>query len=141
MIIVPFKAEHMKQIVEQDATACLSAHLTFAHILAMEQSPWSFTGVADGKVVGCAGVVEHWPGRGEAWAALDQGCGRHMTAITRAVRRFFDACPMPRVEIIVGASFDAGHRWAKMLGFERQSCEMAGYLPTGEAAVMYARVR
>ena len=142
MIVTQFKAEHLRKIIEQDATARLGEFIRPDHIEALERSQYSFTGMTGaGRVIGCAGVVEHWPGRGEAWAALDRDCGRQMIAITKTAKRFFEVCPIRRIEIIVGASFDAGHRWAKMLGFEIQSREMAAYLPTGEAAVMYARVR
>jgi hypothetical protein len=142
MIVVPFEAQHMRQMAEQDATASLSAHIRPDHMDALARSPWSFTGIVDGRVIGCAGVISFWPGRGEAWAALDRSCGRHMVTITKTARRFFEACPLNRIECIVAAGFQEGHRWAQMLGFVLQTpLPMEKYLPTGEAAFMYARVR
>ena len=140
MKIVPYRAEHMKQLTEQEATASLSAYLRPEHYEALERSEYAFTGIANDRVIGCAGVVTHWPGRGEAWAALYQACGRHMPAIHMAARRFFTVCPLRRVEAIVGTSFTAGHRRARMLGFEVEAPLLRAYLPTGEDAVMYARV-
>lgn len=141
MIIVPFEAQHLRQMTEQDATARLSAHLRVDHMEALERSEHSFTGLANGRVIGCAGVVRYWPGRGEAWAALDRDAGRHLTAITKAARRFFEVCPYDRVECVVADGFPEGHRWAQLLGFALQTpLPQEKYLPTGEAAFLYARV-
>jgi hypothetical protein len=43
------------------------------------------------------------------------------------------------VELTVLKHFAAGHRWAKMLGFEIEAPLMRGYNPDGTDSVGYAR--
>lgn len=139
--VVRFKAEHLSQLMEQEATQYLRAYLTPAHIAALEQSPHSMTGLADGRVVICGGVVEYWPNRGEAWAIIDQNCKEHFTAIHNAVKRFFEVCPLRRIEAAVDIGFEAGHRWMRLLGFELEAPVLRAYRPEGGDCSLYARVK
>jgi len=94
-----------------------------------------------GEVVMCAGIIEIWPGRAECWAIPNKGFAKEFTAIHRWVRDLLDAAPFNRIEAAVEASFENGHRWANMLGFEKESDTMRQYFPDGADAVLYARVK
>jgi hypothetical protein len=139
--IVKFKAEHLEKMTEQKAMSYLREHLTTEHFQAAEQSPWAYSIIKDGVTLLCAGVVSHWDGRGEAWAFLNQSCKFDFLAIHRAVSRFLDVCPLNRIDATVDATFDEGHRWVKMLGFDCEAPLMKSYLPGGRDASLYARVR
>jgi len=66
--------------------------------------------------------------------------GQDFVKIHRAALRYFDVTEFKRVEAFVDANFDAGHRWIKMLGFEREGY-MRSFTPEGNDAVLYARIR
>jgi hypothetical protein len=140
--VVKFKAEHLEQLNEQQATAYLLAHVKPEHTAVMENSAYSFTGISEhGRVVVCAGVVELYQGRGEAWAILDANCKREFLSIHNAVKRFLEVSPVRRVEAVVDEEFAPGHRWVQMLGFELEAPRMRAYRPGGENCALYARVR
>lgn len=102
---------------------------------------YAWTALDDGEPMACAGVVEVWQGRAYAWALLSEHAGRHMLALTREIRFRLARLPFRRVEMAVDAGFDAGARWARMLGFRLETPEpMRGYLPHGHDAFLFARV-
>lgn len=97
---------------------------------------------ADGTVLALAGVAKLWDGRGGAWALLSAVAGRRMLLLTRSIRRYLDGLHYRRLEMYVDAQFVAGRRWAEMLGFVNETPEgMPGFLPNGNTAFMYGRVR
>lgn len=137
--VVSFEATHLYRMNVQGAQAPLRSQVSPMQARAVE-GPMSFTALADDRPVCCAGVVEYWPGRGEAWAFLADDCGREMRAVTAAVRRFLDVCPIRRVEAAVDVDFEPGHRWCRLLGFALEAPRMRAYLPNGGDCALYARV-
>jgi len=97
-----------------------------------------YTAREGGRIVCCAGLVNLWEGRASAWALLSADSGRCMISIHRAVAEFFDGCGIERVEAYVVPDFMPGHRWARMLGFEREGRMRA--FQRGQDMDMYARV-
>jgi len=59
--------------------------------------------------------------------------------ITRAARRFYEVCPLRRIEAEVACEHEQGRRWVEMLGFEREG-RMRSYW-AGKDFDLYARVR
>jgi hypothetical protein len=136
--VVPFKADHLERVQLLDVHAGFAVSADAA--AALEALP-SFTGLDGSRVLGCAGLIPLWPGRAQAWAYLDRGCGGSFVAIHREVSRFFDVCEYKRLEIIVRSDFPEAHRWARLLGFECEAPLMRAYLPCGSDAALYARVK
>lgn len=93
----------------------------------------------DGVALMCGGTLQHWPGRHMAWALFDKKAAPHMLAITRATKTFFDEV-QGRIEFTVRCDFAAGHKFAKLLGFEVETPLMRMYGPEGEDHVGYIRV-
>lgn len=98
----------------------------------------SWTAVVDGAPVVCAGTLKHWEGRHMAWAYLARESGPHMLWITREVKQRL-AAVSGRIEMTVLASFLAGHRWARLLGFEIETPLMRRYGPDRADHVGYVR--
>lgn len=136
-----FKAEHIAELLKQEAFDYLRPHLTDAALRSWENSSHAMTGFVDGAIVFCAGVRLYWPGRGESWAFLAPDCKSSMVAITRAVRRFLDVCPIRRIEASVECGFEQGHRWVKALGFQLEAERLRAFLPNGRDCALYARVQ
>lgn len=139
--IVKFIPQHWKDLDEQDATVGLRKYLTEGHISLAAESPYSYTALDGDRIIGCGGVVEYWPGRGEAWAFLSRNCKREFVQVHKAVKRFFELCPIARIEAIVDLGFPQATRWVEMLGFELEAPRMKKYTPDGHDYALYARVR
>lgn len=132
--LVPFEARHLSllrvqdnQRLEFDATA----------LSAVPGDRW--TAVVDGLPICCGGLVPIWPGRAYAWSVLDREAGPHMRRLTTAIRSLLDGTPWRRIEMAVDAEFEAGLRWARLLGFVPE-CLARSYLPTGRDAWVFVRL-
>ena len=141
MIIVPFKAEHLDELVVQPAQRHLDGWVANASFGALE-GPHAFSAFNDaGECVFCGGVTEVWPNRAQAWSVISGSAGKLLPRITRATRRYMELVPWRRIEITVDCEFPQGHRWARLLGFELECERMAAYTPDGRDSALYARVR
>lgn len=143
MKIVPFKAEHLRQLRIQNAQLKCMTWMpadqadTIESLSAIE----AYTAMDGDRVIGCAGVLELWKGRAAAWAFLADGMGRQFVTLHRAVKRFLDVADYGRIEAEVALDFEEGHRWAHMLGFELENPRMRKYFPDGSDAALYVKVK
>lgn len=139
MNVVDYKPEHMFLVTPLEHHASTMPFATPEYARELAKSP-AKTGFIDGQIVGIAGVVPVWEGRAFAWSYLDVTAALHMLALTRAVRSYLDTLPVNRIEMTVICGFEAGHRWAKMLGFELEAPIMREFHP-GVDCSLYARVK
>lgn len=141
MEIVKFRREHLDGLELQEAQKELHSQFSDpGYGATLEASKYSFTALHDGKVIGCAGVHEIWEGRAIAWALLSQDSGKHFRAIHRAAAGFLAQTTWRRIEAVVESDFDAGHRWARLLGMEQEGI-MRSYSPAGKDFYLYSRVK
>lgn len=143
MKIVKFRSSHLAALELQDAQKFFHADCGNPDYgQALEASPFSFTVIEGARVICCAGMHEVWTGRAVAWALMSKEAGPHLRTIHRAALGFMEQAPWRRIEAMVEGGFEAGHRWAKMLGF---TCEtpnaMRGYSPTGADFYLYSRTK
>lgn len=138
MILIPFEPGHLRAMSPQ------AAQLGDVHAQQPDVDLGdAWTGVSEGGVLlGCAGLVQMWPGRSHAWALLSVDAAAHMLAITREIRSRLAATPSRRIEMTADAEFPEAQRWAVMLGFTLETpTPMRAYLPGGRDAYLYARVK
>ncbi len=90
----------------------------------------TYTALRGDKPLMCAGLIEMWPGRAQAWALLSADIRLNLLALTRVAAIYLDNCPYHRVE--------AGVRWAELLGFRREG-RMVKYGPDQADHWLYAR--
>ena len=130
-IVVPFEPAHYLEAVsgapyEGDPEA--SAEVYY------KAGP-AWTGLVDGAVVACAGIMLLWPGLGEAWAVWTPRGRAHIRSIHRAVRDgmrdIVDDHHLRRVQAKVVEGFWEGRLWANHLGFNIEA-RMQKYGPNGE---------
>lgn len=140
MIVLPFKKEHLQQMVIQQRQQGLE-HLLTDDVYAMLANNQSYTALDGDEVLACAGVIEVAPGRACAWAYISSDVGSRMKFVTKAVRRFLDASQFRRIEMDVDCDFPQAHRWAKMLGFDMECERRKSFTPDGRDCALYARVR
>jgi hypothetical protein len=137
--VVPFQPGDLT--VVQGATSASRPLVTAEHARSLAALPHSYTVLSDGQPIACGGVVEHWPGRWEAWAVLD-GVGRKdFLAVHYAAKRILNGLTVCRIEAIVRVGYTAGIRWVRMLGFQREAARMKHYGVDGEDYSMYARIK
>ena len=90
------------------------------------------------------GYVMQHAGVAHVWAITTPNLDIHPIAYTRVVRRALDngmkVAGIHRVEINVRNSFEAGHRWAKALGFAFEGI-MKQYGSDKDDYALYGRVR
>lgn len=100
----------------------------------------AYTGLADDEVIVCAGIVQLWPGHGEAWAIFNGEAERHKIFIHRNVKRMLERlmCHFDRVETAVRADFREGMNWVRHLGFKEEGKMLMYY--NKETYVRYARI-
>lgn len=140
---IPFEPAHLAALRLQTAQAYLQALIARQEYGAAMCGRHSWSGAANGEIVGSAGVIEQWPGRALCWALLGRNIrtrdflrvhnkvGEVLVRVHREGTR--------RIETSVDAAFDAGHRWVRALGFAPEGL-MRSYSPDGRDHVLYARV-
>lgn len=140
--LIPYEPDHIKQLALHKGTMHLINPAFEMGYFEALKGPYSFTAIGEnGRLIGCGGIFEYWPNRGEVWAMLDASCKRDFIEIDRAVRRMLDVAPYRRLEAIVDVGFEQGHRWCKLLGFELEAPLMRHYHPGhGGDVSLYARV-
>lgn len=143
MKIVPFRAEHLRQLQVQNAQLKSMSWMPADQAETIEQlgAIEAYTAIEGDRVVGCAGVLELWKGRAAAWAFLAGDLGRKFVPFHRAVKRFLAVAEYSRIEAEVALDFDEGHRWARILGFELENPRMRKYFPDGSDAALYVKVK
>lgn len=144
MIVVPMNEAHARAIRPQQAQSGeagdVEARVRDARALIAGGAAWA--AIDDGGVLALAGVTSLWEGRGMAWCLLSDHAHTRMLALTRGVGRYLDGLKYRRLEMYVDAQFEAGQRWARMLGFKNETPGgMKSFLPNGNGAYLYARVR
>jgi len=136
---IPFKAEHLDQL---DPETQLRAFVSPDDFRALEKFPsWSVVDEVDGAVIACGGAFPRWPHVAQAWSYLGTGRPHRFLWIHRCVLQFLNACGFARVEILVRTDFAAGHRWARMLGFELEAPRLRLYGPDRLDYSLYARIQ
>ena len=142
MQIVQYQAEHLFRIDLQQSQKHLENHISKELAKGLEREYASFTGLDGDKVIACAGIIKLWEGRCMVWSYLADDAGKYMPAIHKATKRMLDVVEFSRIEAVVDEGFVEGHRWIKMLGFELETQEpMRKYMPNGNGAYLYARVK
>lgn len=135
--VVPFKRWHYGWLVAGAAEG--GQFEVSLPALAQLEGENSWTGIVDGRVLVCAGTIEQWPGRHQAWAYVARGTLPHMAWITDEVKKAVERVK-GRIEFTVRKDFAPGHRWARLLGFEVEAPLLRAYGPEGEDHVGYVRI-
>lgn len=141
MILIPFIPLHLQGLELQETQSWLQPHLLDEnYINQLIDYGESYSLLVDGKVIGCGGVYDLSMNRAYAWALVSKDAGKHLLQATKAVKLYLDDKYYRRIETAVMINFGAGHRWVKMLGFEREGT-MKKWGDDGNDYDMYARVK
>lgn len=121
--IVPFAPWHALRFRVQEE----QEHET--HILSHELPRGAITIMHDNTTpMLIGGLSTPWTGRAVAWSLVSRYAGPVMRGLTRCAKNYIDSSGHRRIEMYVRATFEHGHRWAKMLGF-RKACDLPDFKP------------
>lgn len=114
----PLRAEDVADLSWQPAQSHEGAVARLLASLPTDARAWT---AWDGKTcLGVGGYAEHWPGRIGLWAFLSEDAGPRMVGLTRIVASNLDRLRDTRIEATTVTTFAPGHRWLRLLGFERE---------------------
>ena len=103
----------------------------------------AISGFCDGKLVGCGGVREFWPGVGEAWAFFSPEVRLHIRSalvVGRAIiERVATNGNYRRIQATARVDFPAAASYLEHLGFEVESV-LQSYSHDHKDMFMYARI-
>ncbi len=121
--ILPYDPLHATMLPLRPEQTGDSARFRQAHGAAAEHGP-AFTAAEMGpegritRVLGCAGLIENSSDYATAWAMFAEGLRpAEWAVLTAAIRGVLAASDYRRIDMIVRADFEAGHRFAAHLGF------------------------
>jgi RimJ/RimL family protein N-acetyltransferase len=141
IIVQQLTPAHAKAIGIQKAQLSVGVLLeTEGYVESLISAGPAYACLADNKVIAMAGVSMFWKGRGHAWATIADNGRPYLKAITKEVLNFLKFTSISRIETSVDCRFEAGHKWAQMLGFEKEGT-MRSWGPNGENYDLYSRVK
>lgn len=141
-MLVPFHVTHLDAVVNRDVPHRDQVVLEWIrhHI----EGP-AMTGMFDGRVLGCAGLVFSWPGFATAWMILGEEIGPHGVWLTRTVRRVLQdwirAYGLYRVEAMALQESARNQDWLVALGFQRENGCARVYTPDRRNMIRYEWVK
>ena len=144
--VVTFKPEHMADIEKADID---SGVLEFigdidSRAVAYANSGPAITMLKKNTVLALGGIVQFWPGVGEAWMMVSPEGRKRGLALYRVMERFlnmgFDQYGFHRIQASVVNGYMEAHKVVLRLGFIPEGM-MVQYGPNKENYVRYVKLR
>ena len=142
---IPFERAHLDAIVPQAAQErhwSLMSNREGVDLLV--NNGLCFSGFDDDRLLGCAGLIQHWHGNAEAWFVPDAKVGRKgLLMLVRDIVEYLDEKQedpaFRRIWGWVVDDFCPGHRLMHRLCFSQEGL-MYRYDPHGNDCRLYARI-
>lgn len=138
----PFRSGHLRFLAPQRLQKYDHAIMLNSEYANIVDNNFGLSAWDGSRCIAAAGVVPIFTGRAVAWAILSNDAAPYMLQIVRKVRRTMANLPYRRIEIAVRADFEAGKRFARLLGMKLETPEpMRAHGANGEDEYMYAVVK
>tara|TARA_R100001463_G_scaffold32675_3_gene73063 strand:+ start:5391 stop:5834 length:444 start_codon:yes stop_codon:yes gene_type:complete len=110
----------------------------------LQQPGWSYTLIENGHIICCSGIVDMWPGVGEAWFIASSKIHDNVRpfirfAKTDIMHRVTTDNNLWRVQGVCKADWPAARRFARLMGFEEEGL-MRKYGPEQADYIRIAKV-
>ncbi len=144
---IDFQPEHGMELVK-DGVAQEISHLYMSRESWEQIDKWGrgFTGVHDGEVRVCSGIIPLWPGRWALWCAVSDKVGpSQMLWIHRRALEWLEGLQVSgpqefrRIEATAMSDNLQARKWLEMLGFWSEGCLLC-YDSAGNDHIQYARI-
>jgi len=140
--IVPFEKKHWDMIEFRDFEYLSMGNFMDQMKHKIEGSGPAFAGIAEGKVVGIAGVAILWPGVGDGWIMAAEAISKHKIWFVRSVKKYMELImrdyKLHRVQTTVLHGHTDLIRLVEFLGMRFEG-RLSGFGPKGEDYLMYGR--
>lgn len=141
MIVVPFENAHLDSLSDfgnqEELVRPLVGLLRDANY---EDAGPAFSAKIGDRIICCAGLVEVTKYRAFTWAVVaKQDFAQRFIGIHRAVLGFLNEQTYKRIDAQVALHDTDGHRWMKLLGFQREVFCRSWAMPDGSAVSEYVR--
>jgi RimJ/RimL family protein N-acetyltransferase len=146
-MIVAYEPEHGYEIINQQRRDCDSWIAGY-----QENEGWvdslkgqgpAYTFLADGQVVGCAGITLLGWGRGEAWTLFSPLFYQNVRKVFKSIKEKLPDVQkehgLRRIQAISRTDFEEGERFLKHLGFEKEGV-LKSFGPGGEDVSIFGRI-
>lgn len=141
-IIVPFRAVHLKVMEIQEQQAYLAGPIADGDWTPLESDNAATLLDEEMRPVACCGVMPRWEGVGYLWTFLSRHlAGPNFVAFHRLARDFLARLDFDRIEAGVEDGFEAGERWAAMMGFSKETRVPMRKFMYGRDFHLWAKVR
>ena len=140
MGIITFDRSHFYEIFPQIAQANVPGYIT-DETWANLPKDTSFSYEHGGERLAVGGWIEITPYRALLWAYLHKDIKHKLTFVHKEACCTIACLPYRRLELEVDRTFEQGHRWAKLLGFEVETERARYYRPDGKDATIYVRYK
>lgn len=128
--VIPFRPEHVAMMRLQRRQLRLLSYELEPHIETLNLAGPAVTAIADGDVIGCAGIVEQGFGIGTLWGFIGEDSGPYFLRLHRIGQRLMRLNPLRRIESSTEVDFAQGCRWLELLGFQSEGI-LRQYGPDG----------
>ena len=143
--IIPFEVAHLDDLqarrFEAQEIQSLGDYRERAGVHRQLGPAW--TGIIDGQVMGCCGLIVLWQGVAEPWMVSTGLCARYALSFHRAIKKGLDQViqdlRLRRVQVAIHKDHVISHKWVERLGFKREGA-MPAYGPDGSDYVRFGRV-
>ena len=141
MTVREARAEDFARIDLQDAQLLRAVPLSeeVGRAVLDKSNALSILGMS-GECLAISGITERDADTGVVWVLLSRQAAKHMLGVTKILKEAMqlNSAGYKFVETVVNSDFVAGHRWARMFGFEKICA--AGLDPDRQALDLYRRV-
>ena len=84
----------------------------------------AFTGLADGEIIACGGILPLWKGVGEAWVVSSELVSLYpitfAKVIWRKMKAIIEELELERVQTTVDAEHKVSQRWLERMNFKNE---------------------
>lgn len=135
---VPFDPDHLRGFVAYRAGEERTVEAAAREFHNEHLDMWTI--LSGDRVVCIWGILNQGPGRSEAWSVMGEHAGPCMRALLALTTQTLDARPEHRIQVDVEAGYEAGARFARLLGFTYEGTQRSYYAP-GHDADIYVRLK
>tara|TARA_R100000306_G_C4354253_1_gene131798 strand:+ start:582 stop:1016 length:435 start_codon:yes stop_codon:yes gene_type:complete len=143
---VPFEAWHLDWIdfnIDAFQSMMRLPCPTADHAKALATFCDAYTGLREGKVVACAGIMPLWNGVADLWMYLGKETFTDKRLACKVIKYYLDDIikrhDIHRFQAVVKADYCKGIRFAEFFGFKAEGI-MKAFGPNKEDFIRYARV-
>ena len=139
--MIPFTAEHLMEFKHREEVD-MDDLINMA--VRVEGKGPAYTGVHNGKIIGCGGIVPLWSGVADGWTVLAKDIPNykfwfHQT-VKRILRDTMEGLHLRRIQVSVRSYSMRNIKWAESLGFHNEGL-MKQFGPDGADHFRFAMIR